>query len=560
MSEQNIALPIGVPVPGQTSPTATSPASATTESVPAAAIPAAASNTLTPLELLKWAFSFPSMLGMLIVGRVFYEGRSFPVDPDVWWHIKVGQDLLRTHHLPTTDIYSWTAANTPWIAYEWLGELPLGLIHRSGGLLGLDFFLIALASIIMLALYWLGTVRSGNSKAAFISALLLTSIAFGNFSLRPQMFGYLFLVLTLGVLEKFRQGVQWPLWTLPPIFLLWVNMHGTFIIGIGVVVLYLLAGLFNFRSGSVEAIAWTRAQRIKLETALLFCLAVLPITPYGSQLAVYPFDMALSQPINVANISEWKPMPFDVLGGKMFLGFIVILFLLQMFFRFSWRLEELLLAVGGTAMACVHVRFILLFVPFFVPLFAASLARWIPAYNRKKDQYLANAVIMTGLAIAMFHYFPSRADLDKKVAKTYPVAALQFLRSHPAPGNLLNDYGFGGYLVLNGEKTFIDGRGDLFERAGVLGDFVHIVNLKPATLAVLRNYNIQTCMLEKGHPLATTLLASPDWHRVYMDETAIILERAPASPSPANASSVTQSSPNRTSTLSASAQTVNSPL
>jgi hypothetical protein len=212
----------------------------------------------------------------------------------------------------------------------------------------------------------------------------------------------------------------------------------------------------------------------------------------------------------------------------MFLGFIIIFFLLQMFFRFTWRLEELLLAVGGTAMACVHVRFILLFVPFFAPAFAASLARWIPGYKRHKDQFIANAVIMTACVIAMFHYFPKRADLEKKVAKSYPVAALQYLHAHAPYGNLLNDYGFGGYLVLSGEKTFIDGRGDLFERAGVLGDFVNMVNLKPGTLGVLRNYNIQTCLLEKSHPLATTLAASSEWHRVYSDDTAVILVRSVA--------------------------------
>src|SRR5579863_5758542 len=75
------------------------------------------------LEVLKWMFSFPAMLGTFLVGRVFYEARGFFVDPDVWWHIKVGQDILRTHHWPTTDTYSFTAASTIWIAYEWLGEI-----------------------------------------------------------------------------------------------------------------------------------------------------------------------------------------------------------------------------------------------------------------------------------------------------------------------------------------------------------------------------------------------------------------------------------------------------
>jgi hypothetical protein len=560
MSEQNIALPgLGpavsgpgsnassiapgvapdvAPDPAQDAPRpAANPAPGLGANVANQAA-APASSSLTWLELLKWAVSFPAMLGMLLVGRVFYEGRGFSVDPDMWWHIKVGQDLLRTHQWPTFDLYSWTAAGTPWIAYEWLGEVPLALVHRLGGLTALDFFLIALASVIMLVVYWLAAERCGNSKAAFVSALFLTSLAFGNFSLRPQMFGFLFLVLTLLVMEKFRQGVNWVLWTLPPIFLLWVNTHGSFIIGIGVIVLYLLAGLFSFEKGSVQAIAWTRSQRIKLETALLLCIAVLPITPYGSELAVYPFDMAFSQPINVANISEWKPMPFDIVGGKMFLGFIIIFFLLQMFFRFTWRLEELLLAVGGTAMACLHVRFVLLFVPFFAPVFAASLARWVPGYKRAKDQYLANAVIMAAVVIAMFHYFPKRADLEKKVAKTYPVAALQYLKQHPVQGRLLNDYGFGGYLVLSGEKTFIDGRGDLFERSGVLGDFVHMANLKPGAFGVLRNYDVQACLLQRDSPFGIALAASSEWRRIYMDETSVILARQPVASAPSNSSSI----------------------
>jgi hypothetical protein len=297
-------------------------------------------------------------------------------------------------------------------------------------------------------------------------------------------------------------------------------------------VLYLLAGIFSFQKGSVEAIAWTRSQRIKLETALLLCIAVLPITPYGSELAVYPFDMAFSQPINVANISEWRPMPFDIVGGKMFLGFIIIFFFLQMFFRFTWRLEEVLLAVGGTAMACLHVRFVLLFVPFFAPVFAASLARWIPGYKRAKDQYIANAAIMAAVVIAMFHYFPKRADLDKKVAKSYPVAALQYLKSHPVQGRLLNDYGFGGYLVLSGVKTFIDGRGDLFERSGVLGDFVHMADLKPGAFAVLRNYDVQTCLLQRDSPFGIALSATPEWRRIYMDDTSVILARQPGASAP----------------------------
>jgi hypothetical protein len=480
------------------------------------------------VEGLKWLVSFPAMLGMLLIGRVFYEGRGFVVDPDVWWHIKVGQDILHTHHFPTVDPYSFTAAGTPWIAYEWLGEIVLAWMYRLGGVVSLCVFLIAVGSIILLSLYWLATVRSGNSKAAFISTLFLASLAFASFTLRPQMFGYLFLILTLLVMEKFRQGVSWPLWALPLIFLAWVNTHGSFIIGIGVVGLYLVTGLFSFQLGSVQAIEWTRKQRLQLETALLFCLAVLPITPYGTQLAVYPFDMAFSQPINVANVNEWRPMPFELVGGKIFLGLVVIFFLLQMFYRFSWRLEELLLVAGGTAMACVHVRFILLFVPFCAPVFATMLARWVPAYMRQKDKYIANAVLMAAVIAAMIHYFPKRAALDKTVAATYPVAALDYLRTHPIRGKMLNYYGFGGYLVFAGQPVFIDGRGDLYERSGVFSDYIHLNEFEPGSLGVLRNYRIEECLLGTKQSLAAVLSVTPEWRRVYRDDTSVIFVRNPA--------------------------------
>ena len=93
------------------------------------------------------------MLGALFVGRAFYEGRNLFVDPDLWWHIKAGQDILRTHHFPTSDAYSFTVRGAPWIDYEWLGELPLAVAARLGGNAALDALLIVLASVILLALY-----------------------------------------------------------------------------------------------------------------------------------------------------------------------------------------------------------------------------------------------------------------------------------------------------------------------------------------------------------------------------------------------------------------------
>jgi hypothetical protein len=475
-------------------------------------------------------FSFPAMLGTLLVGMTFYAGRLFTVDPDMWWHIATGQGILATHHWPTVDPYSFTVRGQPWIAFEWLGDVLIGAVARIGGVRGLDALLIVLGSAVMIALYVFATIRSGNSKAGFVAAAALFALANPSFSMRSQMLGYLFLVLTLIALELFRQGKQWPIWLLPPLLLVWVNTHGSFIVGLGVIFLYLICGLKEFRLGAIEGKKWTAKQRIRLELVFLLCLAVLPITPYGTKLALFPFDVAFSQPVGVGHVLEWRSMPFHLLGGKIFLALVLAFFVVQMAFNLKWHVEELILFLGGVTMACLHVRFILLFVPFCIPLLAVVLARWVPRYERKKDKYILNAALMVGVIAAMVYYLPTRAFLDQRVAENFPAKAVEYLRQHPVPGPMLNGYGFGGYLIWSGQKIFVDGRSEVYEEGGVLSDYFHITLLEPGALAVLRNYGIQSCLIERDAPLATVLAALPDWQKVYSDNISVLFVRrnAPA--------------------------------
>jgi len=495
---------------------------------PETTVPRPAWKSLTWTELLKWAFSFPAMLGALLVGRVFYEGRNFFVDPDLWWHIKTGQNILATHQWPTSDAYSFTVCGAPWMAYEWLGDVCLGAVAKYGGLQGLLALLIVLSSVIMLALYYFATLRSGSSKAGFVSSLLLCSIAFASFTLRPQMFGYLFLILTLIALEHFRQGRERGIWFLPLLFLVWVNTHGSWLIGLGLIFTYLACGLKGFSIGSIEAASWVNRQRRRLELVLLLCLAVIPITPYGPRLAAYPFMVASSLPVNVGNVSEWQSMPFNLVGGKIFLAAVLGFFLLQMVVWSKFHLAEILLFFGGTAMACLHLRFVILFVPFFAPVFAVLLARWASPYERTKDQFVLNGLIIAMVLACLIRYFPSQQETERIVAREFPTRAVSYLKRHPVAGQMYNTYGFGSYLIwaLPEKKVFIDGRGDLYELGGVFADYLEIAHLRPATFFLLKAYGIQSCLLERNEPLATVLAAMPEWQRAYSDEDSVLYVRS----------------------------------
>src|SRR5450759_4815554 len=96
------------------------------------------SQTLAPASLLQRVSSFPAMLGALLVGGVATIARTFFLDPDVWWHIKNGQEILATHHWPTTDPYSFAVAGQHWIAFEWIGDVLLAAAYGIGGMRGLE--------------------------------------------------------------------------------------------------------------------------------------------------------------------------------------------------------------------------------------------------------------------------------------------------------------------------------------------------------------------------------------------------------------------------------------
>ena len=491
---------------------------------------------------LRKVFSFPIFLAALLVGGLFAtlslnlqdvatnksaHTNSF-VEGDTWWHIAVGERILNTHTWPTSDSYSFTAPGNDWVAYEWLGEVPMALAARLGGLRGLAALLIALTSILMLLLYYYSYLRSGNVKAAFVACVVLLSPAAVCFSLRPQLFGYIFLLITLICLERFRQGRPRALWVLPIVFALWVNTHGSFVFGLMALGVSWAAGLVDLRLGSLEAERSAPQQRRHIGLITLLCVLALNLTPYGTRLAANPLLMASSQPVNIASVQEWQPMPFELLPGKIFLGIVLLFLVAQIVFRFTYRLEEMTLLLFAIYAACVHRRFILFFVVFFAPWLAKLVAQWVPGYQPAKDQYVLNFVLIGAIAFGIVKLFPSNRELDEVMADSFPRGAVAHLRQHPAPGPLFNEYFWGGYLIHSldaRQKVFIDGRADVYEDGGVHSDYLRVIDLDRQALSLLRKYGIEACLIRRGAPLATLLTAVPEWQLVYGDDISVLFFR-----------------------------------
>ncbi len=489
---------------------------------------AAASQGEPALPLWKKIISFPALLAVLLAGGMFIPLRMFWVDPDVWWHIRVGATILSTHRFPTADPYSFTVHGAHWIAYQWLGEVVIALFADHWGLRGLMALDVILAAAILFALYALVTMRCGKSKAAFVVCALFLPLVYSSLSLRPQMLAYLFLLLTLIILERFRQGHWGALWLLPPLFLVWINTHGIFTLGLFALGIYWACGLVEIEWGEVKSRRWTAAERVRLELVALLILIALTITPYGTELLLYPLDLAYSQQIMVANIIEWQPISFDKPVGRIFLFFVVAFLVAQITLHPRWRLEELVLFFSGVIGACLHTRLVMIFVPFAAPLFGVILARWIDPYKPAKDKFVLNAALMALVVGGVIGFFPSRAGLESILQEKWPVRAVAYLLEHPAPKPMLNSYLYGGYLIWqmpDENKVFIDGRADIYVRTGVFQDYLSISRVEFPAPFLLKAYGIQSVLMGHDEPLVTLLDASPDWQKTYNDPVSVLYVR-----------------------------------
>src|SRR4051812_49049230 len=86
---------------------------------------------------LRRVFSFPVVLGSLLILLTLLTVRGRFSDPDMWWHLKAGEIIWNTHSIPRVDVFSYTAAGHPWTAQEWLSEVTIFGAYRLGGYAGL---------------------------------------------------------------------------------------------------------------------------------------------------------------------------------------------------------------------------------------------------------------------------------------------------------------------------------------------------------------------------------------------------------------------------------------
>ena len=486
-------------------------------------------DVLTLDTLKKSMSTFHLLLLTLLLAYVFLLVPHALADPDIWWHLRNAAQQLHTHAFLRQDAYSFTAWHAHWIDHEWLAEMVFYAGWHYLGEQGPFVVTVCVLECIFLGVFVLayGYGRSaGAALAITMVAALLSTVSFGP---RTLLFGWLGLVFELLLLQAFANGSsrsqRCVVWAMPLLFLFWVNTHGSWLIGVIILIAFLVCGCVEMNVGLVRSSAWTRTERRLLLLATSLTVISLFVNPYGWELVIYPFDLAFRQKLNVAFVQEWQSLDFHTLRAHIFLLSVLCAVCGQVIRPRFWTLFDLAMLWIGIYAAFTYSRFLFLAAILVLPLLARDLAglrlwRSAPAKPRYSMMLAFGTVCLVFCRLHTLH----RESL--KEMKDYPQAAMPYLQNLHPKGRVWNDYLWGGYLEWHAPAipVLIDSRVDIFERQGVLKDYLDAVTLKDPE-AILGKYKVGYVFFSQDAPLVSFLTETHHWRVLYRDQTAVLLER-----------------------------------
>lgn len=438
-------------------------------------------------------------------------------DGDTGWHIAAGNWILDHRAVPTVDPFSYTFAGKPWVAHEWLSEVLMALVYRAAGWSGIAvLFASAVAGMFFLVGAELRRWMSFHWLAVALTALFFLLQPF--MLARPHMLAWPMLAIwTIGLMRA-RERDRAPPLALAALMTLWANLHGSFLFG------FVLLAAFG-----LEALIAGRARPIPvLRSWGVFALAALAaalLTPHGIDGLMFPLQV--SGMTSLPLIIEWQPTAF----GKVSSFEIILLATFFLLLSRGVRVPpvRLILLLGILHLALAHIRHQAVLGIVGALILAAPAgdrgadgeARLRPALKDKRSR---PAITLAILSVILLLVSVARLAVPMKRPDTRdtPVAAVAALPDHLRTEHGFNRYGFGGLLILNGFRPYIDGRADLYGDA-FLHDYSRIANGDaPRWNEAVRRWNIRWAILSPGDRLAIVLASDKGWRRLYADKWAIV--------------------------------------
>ncbi|MFT8418091.1 MAG: hypothetical protein ABF636_04565 [Acetobacter sp.] len=452
---------------------------------------------------------------------VFLDSQIFD-DGDVFLHVAAGQWILQHHAVPHVDPFSYSFAGAPWVAHEWLSEVLMALAYGGAGWGGVRV-LIGLAYALAMGSMVVFVVQRGASMLAVgLISVCSLSLTFPFLLARPHILALpCFVLWSICLLRAREKGSAPPPWPTALILLVWANLHGSFAIG--------MLLIFPFALEAILAEKQARLRAVKAWGGFVVLAGVaISLTPNGWHGLLFPVQLVMMPQLE--GIREWAPMPIRLTEPGVMavcaLAYVVVTRRLQIP-PIRW-----LLLIGFIYLTIRHIRYELL-AAVFVPLIVADpLGQLVPEQQGMRVmwrgsvlQWCVLVAVVAGLTElrVVFPYMLENGPVT-------PVLALAHVPAELRKQPVLNSYGMGGILIMEGTPPIIDGRADMYGHAFMKEHDAVMAGDKAMLQAWSTEFGLRWAILRPTEMLVNVLDSDPQWTRLYTDRYAIVYvkEKTPA--------------------------------
>jgi hypothetical protein len=338
------------------------------------------------------------------------------------------------------------------------------------------------------------------------------------------------------LLDDFQLRDKDRLYLLPPLTLLWANLHGGFMAGLMLVAVFIAGNLLKSLSGGERG---CRDKAKRLLVVLSLCAAASLLNPNGYNALLFPFKLTGSR-LFMDSVKEWLSPNFH--QALVYEYMLLLLVLVVGISTIRLTAIEALLVLVFTHMSLYSARYIPLFAIITAPIIGRRIEQLIRSLpdrkpvgafislsdrTEKTDSMARGGIIpiaAVSVVMALALSGTIRYGFD---AKKHPVEAVKFIMKERPSGNMFNSDEFGDYVIYAAwpeYKVFIDGRLDIYGE-DKLKEYTKVLRLEQGWDEVLRKYDINWIFYSSGSPLSAFLLESPDWRLIYSDSVASIFMR-----------------------------------
>jgi hypothetical protein len=462
----------------------------------------------------------PAVLVLVLFGFVAARAARPVNDPDDWWHLRLGNDLIAQHSLSTPDHWS-SFASLAWVPTEPLPEVASAYVERWLGLPGLAVLFAAVLAGFVLTVQ-VTHRRHAVLLPASVATVLTVLAAAPSLTARPQLLSFVLLPVVLAAWLQTERDLK-ARWWLVPLSWFWSLCHGFWIFGVGVGVLF-VAGIALSRRADLRSVA-------RLAGVAVASLAVVALNPVGLGVLEAPFAVHSTSQY----VSEWQrtdllhPGP---LGAEVMIVVTAVVWIATRQ-RVTW--SRVLLLATAVFLVWYAARLVVVGALLTGPLFAGALdvlvargraggtgidpaagARWI----RRSEVLVGVAGALASLAYVAV-LAPHTADQPGDV----PVGLDSRLDRLPAGTPVFNSYTLGGWLTWRHPdlEQYIDGLITPYSISHVR-DYARAEATRPGWYRVVLDSEAPVALLATGSGLARAL-ARKGWTSGGTSAGYVLLQR-----------------------------------